>query len=95
VPHKLAEALQVARRFRHEQRYRAEIENLINQLRVLGLAQSDEALTRLRMKALDLLARVSEKKIHVARVETEARVRKDHDCTGSELSVVHVLIGAN
>lgn len=66
---KLQEAIRVARRFRHEQRYRVEIEKLIGELAALGHGTNDEALTRLHSLMLSLLARISDKKAHVANIE--------------------------
>lgn len=66
---KLQEVIRVARRFRHEQRYRAEIEPLISELTALARGVRDEALARLHALMLGLLAKIGEKKVHVANIE--------------------------
>lgn len=66
---KLQEAIRVARRFRHEQRYRVEIENLMSELASLAHGTHDEALARLHSLMLGLLTRITEKKTHVANID--------------------------
>lgn len=73
---KLDEAILVARRFRHEQRYRTDIERLISEFAALGARRTDPAIARLQAKATALLVKVSDKKIHVAKIEAEGLNRE-------------------
>lgn len=58
-----------ARRYWHEQSYRAALERLIGKLTTLAGCQNDPAITRLLNEAANLLEKVSEKKRHVRNVE--------------------------
>jgi hypothetical protein len=73
----LAEALRVARRFRHEQRYRVESESLIGELGALGRHVSDLSITQLRQQAASLLAKIEEKKVLVAKIELGGLTREN------------------
>jgi uncharacterized membrane protein len=73
---KLAEAIRVAQRFRAEQRYRAEIEKLISEFAALGARETDPAVAQLLAKATALLMKVSEKKMHVEKIEAEGLTRE-------------------
>lgn len=68
---KLDEAILVARRFRHEQPHRADIERLISEFAALGARETDPTIAQLNAKAIALLMKVSDKKIHVANIEAE------------------------
>jgi hypothetical protein len=66
---KLDEAVRLARQFRHEQRYRAEIEGLLAELAGFARPECDGSLSRLGSEAQQLLMKVSDKKALVARIE--------------------------
>jgi hypothetical protein len=68
---KLDETLLVARRYRHEQPYRADIGKLISEFTAFGARETDPAIAQLQAKAIALLMKVSDKKIHVAKIEAE------------------------
>jgi hypothetical protein len=66
---RLQEAVLLARRFRHEQRYRVEMEVLLAELATYARLESDSSISRLGSQAHVLLTKVSDKKIIVARIE--------------------------
>jgi hypothetical protein len=66
---KLAEAVLLARRFRHEQRYRVEMEVLLAELGTYARLESNSSISRLGLQAQALLTKVSNKKAVVARIE--------------------------
>jgi hypothetical protein len=66
---KLQEAVLLARRFRHEQRYRVEMEVLLAELATYARLECDSSISRLGSQAQALLAKVSDKKVVVARIE--------------------------
>lgn len=66
---RLQEAVLLARRFRHEQRYRVEMEALLAELATYAQLESDSSISRLGSLAHALLAKVSDKKAVVARIE--------------------------
>jgi hypothetical protein len=72
---KLEEAIRVAQRFSHEQRYRADIEKLISEFAALGSRETDPAIAQLQAKASALLMKVSDKKMHVAKIEEHGLTR--------------------
>lgn len=66
---KLDEAVRLARQFRHEQRYRVEMEVLLAELAGFAGSESEGSLSRLGAEAQELLMKVSDKKALVARIE--------------------------
>lgn len=66
---KLAEAVQVARRFRHEQRYRVEMETLLAELAAYAGSGGNSGISQIGSQAQRLLAKVSDKKALVERIE--------------------------
>jgi hypothetical protein len=66
---RLQEAVLLARRFRHEQRYRVEMEVLLAELATYARLESDSSISRLGSQAQALLAKVSDKKAVVSRIE--------------------------
>jgi hypothetical protein len=66
---KLDEAVRLARQFRHEQRYRVEMEALLAELAGFARPECDGSLSRLGAEAQELLMKVSDKKALVARIE--------------------------
>jgi hypothetical protein len=66
---RLAEAVLLARRFRHEQRYRVEMEALLAELHTYASLESNSTISRLGLQAQALLTKVSNKKAVVARIE--------------------------
>jgi hypothetical protein len=82
----LAEALRVARRFRHEQRYRVESESLIGELGALGRHVSDQSITQLRQQAASLLVKIEEKKVLVAKIELGGLTRENAAAVAAWLS---------
>jgi hypothetical protein len=66
---KLDEAVRLARQFRHEQRYRVEMEVLLAELAGFARSECDGSLSRLGAVAQELLLKVSDKKALVARIE--------------------------
>lgn len=66
---KLTEAIRVARRFRHEQRYRVEMETLLAELAAYAGSDRDSAISQLGSQAQQLLTKVSDKKALVERIE--------------------------
>ncbi|HEV7600150.1 MAG TPA: hypothetical protein VGO49_07800 [Bradyrhizobium sp.] len=66
---RLQEAVLLARRFRHEQRYRVEMEVLLAELATFARAECDCFISRLGSQAQALLTKVSDKKAVVARIE--------------------------
>ena len=69
-PEKLQETLRVAKRFRQEQRYRVDAEKHVGELRALADGTEEEALARLHELMRSILAKISDKKIYVANIET-------------------------
>jgi hypothetical protein len=65
---RLQEAVLLARRFRHEQRYRVEMEVLLAELATYA-RKSDDSISRLGSQAKALLMKVSDKKAVVAGIE--------------------------
>ena len=66
---RLQEALLQARRFRHEQRYRVEMETLLAELGTYTRRECDSSISRLGSETQALLAKVSDKKAIVAGIE--------------------------
>jgi hypothetical protein len=66
---RLQEAVLLARRFRHEQRYRVEMEVLLAELATYARLESDSSISHLGSQAQALLAKVSDKKAVVSRIE--------------------------
>jgi hypothetical protein len=66
---RLQEAVMLARRFRHEQRYRVEMEVLLAELATFARVECDCGISRLGSQAQALLTRVSHKKAVVAGIE--------------------------
>jgi hypothetical protein len=66
---RLQEAVLLARRFRHEQRYRVEMEVLLAELATYARVESEPSISLLGAQAQCLLARVSDKKAVVAGIE--------------------------
>ena len=66
---KLQQAVVVAQRFRHEQRYRVEMEGLLAELATFARVESNGPLGELASQAHRLLTKVSDKKSLVARIE--------------------------
>jgi hypothetical protein len=66
---RLEEAVRLAQRFRHEQRYRVEMEVLLAELATYARLECDCLISRLGSQAQALLAKVSDKKAVVARIE--------------------------
>ncbi|WP_375414138.1 hypothetical protein [uncultured Bradyrhizobium sp.] len=66
----LAEAVQAARRFRQEQRYRVEMETLLAELAAYAGSDCDAIIAQLGSQAQQLLIKVSDKKALVARIES-------------------------
>jgi hypothetical protein len=66
---RLEEAVRLAQRFRHEQRYRVEMEVLLAELTTYARLESEPSISRLGLQAQALLAKVSDKKAVVARIE--------------------------
>jgi DNA repair exonuclease SbcCD ATPase subunit len=66
---KLRQAIVVAQRFRHEQRYRVEMEGLLAELATFARVESNRSLAELASQAQLLLTKVSDKKGLVARIE--------------------------
>ncbi|MHB8267445.1 hypothetical protein [Bradyrhizobium sp.] len=66
---KLAEAVRMARRFRHEQRYRVEMETLLAELAAYAGSEGNSAISQLGSQAQLLLMKVSDKKALVERIE--------------------------
>jgi hypothetical protein len=66
---RLQEAVLLARRFRHEQRYRVEMELLLAELATYAGLESDCSISHLGSQAQALLAKVSDKKAVVSRIE--------------------------
>jgi hypothetical protein len=74
---RLQEAVLLARRFRHEQRYRVEVEVLLAELATYAHVESEPSISRLGSQTQALLAKVSEKKAVVADIE-EAGLNRDN-----------------
>jgi hypothetical protein len=68
---RLQEAVLLARRFRHEQRYRVEMEVLLAELRTYARLECDCSISRLGSQARGLLMKVSDKKAVVASIERD------------------------
>jgi hypothetical protein len=66
---RLEEAVRLAQRFRHEQRYRVEMQVLLAELTTYASLESEPSISRLGLQAQALLAKVSDKKSIVARIE--------------------------
>jgi hypothetical protein len=66
---RLQEAVLLARRFRHEQRYRVEMEVLLAELATYARLESEPSISRLGSQAQALLGKVSDKKAVVAGIE--------------------------
>jgi hypothetical protein len=66
---RLQEAVMLARRFRHEQRYRVEMEVLLAELATYARLESDSSISRLGSQAQALLTKVSDKKVVLAGIE--------------------------
>jgi hypothetical protein len=66
---RLQEAVLLARRFRHEQRYRVEMESLLAKLGTFARGECDCSISRLASQAHSLLTKVGDKKAVVARIE--------------------------
>jgi hypothetical protein len=66
---RLEEAVRLAQRFRHEQRYRVEMQVLLAELTTYARLESEPSISRLGLQAQALLAKVSDKKSIVARIE--------------------------
>jgi hypothetical protein len=66
---KLQQALIAARRFRHEERCRVEMEGLLAELATFARVESNGLLSELASQAQRLLAKVGDKKCLVARIE--------------------------
>jgi hypothetical protein len=66
---RLQEAVLLARRFRHEQRYRVEMEVLLAELATYARLECNSSISGLGSQAQALLAKVSDKKAVVARIE--------------------------
>jgi hypothetical protein len=66
---RLEEAVRLARRFRHEQRYRVEMQVLLAELTTYASLESEPSISRLGFQAQALLAKVSDKKAVVAKIE--------------------------
>ncbi len=88
---KLVEAILVARRFRHEQRYRADIEKLVSEFVALGARETDLGIAQLQATTIALLAKVSDKKIHVARIEAEGLNRDASEAVAAWLNEIREL----
>src|SRR4051812_7653023 len=82
---KLAEAVRVARRFRHEQRYRVEMETLLAELAAYAGSDDDSAISQLGSQAQQLLTKVSDKKARGATIEQSGLN------TGTSAAVTHWL----
>jgi hypothetical protein len=68
-PATLQEWIVTARRYRHEQAYRTALERLVSELAARSQGDQDPALVLLQQAAERLLQAVSEKKIHVPKIE--------------------------
>jgi hypothetical protein len=68
---RVQEAILLARRFRHEQRYRVEMEVLLAELATYARLESEPSISRLGSQARGLLMKVSDKKAVVASVERD------------------------
>jgi hypothetical protein len=68
---RLQEAVLLARRFRHEQRYRVEMEVLLAELATYGRIGCDSSISRLGSQAQGILMKVGDKKAVVARIEQD------------------------
>jgi hypothetical protein len=66
---RLQEAVLLARRFRHEQRYRVEMEVLLAELATYARVECDSSISQLGSQAQGLLMKVSDKKAIVAGIE--------------------------
>lgn len=66
---KLRQAVGVAQRFRHEQRYRVEMEGLLAELAAFARVESNGSLGELASQAHRLLTKVGDKKSLLARIE--------------------------
>lgn len=74
---RLQEAVLLARRFRHEQRYRVEMESLLAELSTYACQESEPSISRLGSQAQALLAKVSDKKAVVTGIE-QAGLNRDN-----------------
>ena len=75
---RLQEAVLLARRFRHEQRYRVEMEVLLAELATYARLESEPSISHLGSQAQALLAKVSDKKAVVAGIEQDGLNRSDN-----------------
>jgi hypothetical protein len=88
---KLQEAVLLARRFRHEQRYRVEMEVLLAELATYARLESEPSISRLGSQAQALLAKVSYKKTVVAGIEQDGLSRSNTEAVGTWLGQVREL----
>jgi hypothetical protein len=85
---RLQEAVLLARRFRHEQRYRVEMEVLLAELATYARLESEPSISRLGSQAQALLAKVSDKKAVVAGIEQAGLNRNNTEAVRTWLGQV-------
>jgi hypothetical protein len=88
---RLQEAVFLARKFRHEQRYRVEMESLLAELGTYARLESEPSISCLGSQAQALLAKVSDKKAVVAGIEQDGLSRSNTEAVRTWLGQVREL----
>jgi hypothetical protein len=88
---RLQEAVLLARKFRHEQRYRVEMESLLAELGTYARLESEPSISRLGSQAQALLAKVSDKKAVVTGIEQAGLSRDNTEAVRTWLGQVREL----